>query len=322
MIKPQVNFNNLNSLKVKIADINTTNISSVTNTTPTVRDIRINIIGYNAFYNSSFNKTITLLHIIDQPSYNLAYKTIKSTLTNSNIDKSFNNSIPFRTLSSIYDSTTVLTSVLTNVTNLVPYDNTQVLNNNSNNPIYNNELPIINGGFCFPGIYTNENTPDKIRYVTYAWKMAAITSGANILSFLLDCNEAISIENAPFLNILTTIVSNTILDIQINVISIANSIDNGIRSQNTNYFGRWIYGSISEETDPITNTIYNSISSPVDNTKQYFLNMDTRNLSNKTLSYSLPKSILLDEGQDGYILLRIGMKQTNFQINSIKASIL
>ena len=95
MIKPQVKFDNFT---VKLADINTTNISSVTIATPTSTVITLNINGYNAFYNNNFSKQISLLYIIDQPSYNLAYNTIKSNLSDSNIDTDFNNNKPFRIL--------------------------------------------------------------------------------------------------------------------------------------------------------------------------------------------------------------------------------
>ena len=315
MIKPQVKFDNFT---VKLADINTTNISSVTIATPTSTVITLNINGYNAFYNNNFSKQISLLYIIDQPSYNLAYNTIKSNLSDSNIDTDFNNNKPFRILSSIYNSLTVLTDVITDINTItIPFDNTKILINNSDSR-YNNELPIINGGFCFPSIY-DINPPDQLRYVTYAWKMASITSGKNILSFLFDCNESFTINGSSAIKktILQTVISNTFLDIQINIIS----INDGIVSEINNYFGRWIYGSITAEPDIRTGKRYNSIINAVDVNNQYFLFMDANELATKKLSYSLPKIIKLPEGKEGYILLRVGMKKTNFQIFSIKAAI-
>jgi hypothetical protein len=278
-------------------------------------------------------------YIIDQPSVNLV-QTLAIDISQSIIPTfkpavsavfvpSINllTSRAYRILSNVYvfdlsgsTNNANLNTLLT--TNQFRYDNSQNLA--STNPNYQNELPIINGSFCFPlanygpSPQVNFAPGSAIRYATFIWKINIPTGTPAPGNLLFNFDGA----NTPFnitgtnQNNKTTIcindATNTLIKIDFAIL-----LQNGTSSSWVN--GAAIDSSLGPYYQVGSLTGSNLILSP----RPIYTNENSSvtPVIGYTLGYNIPP-VIIPSGGTGYVMLRVGIPYGSaYTFSTIKANL-
>jgi hypothetical protein len=240
---------------------------------------------------------------------------------------SFLTSKTCRILSSVYvfdlsgsTNSANLNTLLT--TNQFRYDNSQNLA--STNPNYQNELPIINGSFCFPSEkygpspQVNFASGSAIRYATFIWKINIPTVMPTPANLLFNFDGA----NAPFnitgtsQNNKTTIcindATNTLIKIDFAIL-----FQSGTSSSWVN--GAALDSSLGPSYQVGSLTGSNLILSP----RPIYTNENSSvtPVIGYTLGYNIPQLPRSANGA-GYVMLRVGIPYgSTYTFSTIKANL-
>jgi len=320
LITPLISINGNNSLNSTVTFTNTTvNLANNTLSTPLfLTNPVLTVIAQNALL-SVTNTTTTIPNvIIDQPSFNLAFNTLKTLISDSNIDTNLTNSRASRFTSSVYGTDLSGTSLSTMNSNLI-YNNDKSILATSSDVSYRAELPIVNGLFSFPSTYNSTDfttTTGNRRYATFIWKMSTLlfASGRNTLTFeFKGTNESFIVDTGS--NNVITNTTRTIVSLDFNIV-ISNT--NTVISDTTTT--SWINGALTSTPDDLqfktgnTNNPNAVLISPP-------LGLGTNPIG--TIVYTLPQLFITNPGTvNGYVLLRVGLPiNSGFTFSNILASL-